>query len=440
MFTFIRNVVHNKKKDYILLLSILSLLAAFEFCFIVMYDKLSTLSLDYITFLVMSSIPCLSLATAIILSIFIANYFINHKQLEFSMLLLFGRSPKDLFIYLIIQYGILSIFAFIFGLFVGIVIVNGINISMIYSNIQFQFDINLSHILFMYCIFLMFTILFILGISAKQFTEIDCHLVETLNHKKIQKNVPYSIKMSKQYDKRKIPYTQIISSLLALYIVFYSLYAFIQDSLLQNKFIHFMLILTGLIMIINELIPLLFDIFHKYILKYSLLFHGLSSFIHMKNDLVSIANTNAVLIPVMLMILMMCDSYKYMNVYIIPCFIMMLVMIVLCFIIKYKLYLQTTKNIYATKYALGYTRRSINHIVLFKNIVFSMFVIVIPYIFIHYLGYFIVINGYLTSQVMMSLEGLYVILFVMLMIIMTYNERQLIKEVVQNVRYLNRGE
>ena len=114
MLTFIKKIVIHQKKDYLLLLSILTLIASFEFCFIAMYDHLSRLDLkiDWMTFRAIAFIPFLTLMIAVVLSVFVAKYFIQNKKHEFSMLLLFGRKPKDLFLYLIIQYGIMSLIAF----------------------------------------------------------------------------------------------------------------------------------------------------------------------------------------------------------------------------------------------------------------------------------------------------------------------------------------
>ena len=105
MLTFIKKIVIHQKKDYLLLLSILTLIASFEFCFIAMYDHLSRLDLkiDWMTFRAIAFIPFLTLMIAVVLSVFVAKYFIQNKKHEFSMLLLFGRKPKDLFLYLIIQ-------------------------------------------------------------------------------------------------------------------------------------------------------------------------------------------------------------------------------------------------------------------------------------------------------------------------------------------------
>lgn len=442
MLTFIKKIVIHQKKDYLLLLSILTLIASFEFCFIAMYDHLSRLDLkiDWMTFRAIAFIPFLTLMIAVVLSVFVAKYFIQNKKHEFSMLLLFGRKPKDLFLYLIIQYGTMSLIAFFLGFILGILIMKGINIYLIHIHMNYIFQYHFLNTFFLYTFFLIFTVIFILAISAQQFTEIDTHIIETINHKNMQKVTPYMISMSRHDQKRKVPTGQIISSLFTLYIFFYSLYALATDSLFENKFIYFALFLISIASIINTFIPLLFDLFHSTLLHHPLLFNSISSFIDLTNQLVSIANIHSIVLPTMFILVLMSGDMSYITPFIIPCFIMMLIMLLLCFIIKYSLYIKSIMHIYATQYALGYSPSKLFQISIFKNLLFLILVIFIPFVYIYSLGDYIITHQFLTSQVMYSLECLYLVLYTLLMIYIILKERHCIKEVINNVKYLNRGE
>ncbi len=438
MFEFIKKVVTNQKKDYLLLLILLTVLAAFEFCLIAMYDCIATS--NYMTMLSLSSIPTLALAIAVVLSVFITKYFIQSKQQEFSMLLLFGRKPKDLFIYLILQYAILLIIAFGLGIILGLFLMYAINSLLHILQMTFSFHFDLSNNLFLYFCFLIITVILVLAVSTQQFTQIECHLSTTINHKSVQKGAPYLIAMSRHSLKRKFPITQVITSFFAIYIFFYALYALITDTLLQNKLIYFSLSLASMIIIINTFIPLLFDICHQSILQHPFLFYSISGFIDLTNQLVSIANIHAIVVPVMFMFLLMGETTSNINAFIIPCFMMMLIMLLLCLIIKFSLYLKSTFNIYATQYALGYNQKQLFKISLFKNILFIFLVIIIPLIYIHYLGSYIVMQGYLSKSIMTGLEILYIVIYFMFLILMIIKEKQCIKEVSDHVKYLNRSE
>lgn len=256
----------------------------------------------------------------------------------------------------------------------------------------------------------------------------------------MQKVTPYMISMSRHDQKRKVPTGQIISSLFTLYIFFYSLYALATDSLFENKFIYFALFLISIASIINTFIPLLFDLFHSTLLHHPLLFNSISSFIDLTNQLVSIANIHSIVLPTMFIFVLMSGDMSYITPFIIPCFIMMLIMLLLCFIIKYSLYIKSIMHIYATQYALGYSPSKLFQISIFKNLLFLILVIFIPFVYIYSLGDYIITHQFLTSQVMYSLECLYLVLYTLLMIYIILKERHCIKEVINNVKYLNRGE
>ncbi|WP_129739371.1 hypothetical protein [Massilimicrobiota timonensis] len=97
-------------------------------------------------------------------------------------------------------------------------------------------------------------------------------------------------------------------------------------------------------------------------------------------------------------------------------------------------------HIYATQYALGYSPSKLFQISIFKNLLFLILVIFIPFVYIYSLGDYIITHQFLTSQVMYSLECLYLVLYTLLMIYIILKERHCIKEVINNVKYLNRGE
>lgn len=440
MFTFVKKVVHNKKKEYLILLVILSILASFEFCFIAMYNTLTHIIDNNILFMSMSIIPALTLGVAVVLSVFITKYFIYNQQKEFSMLLLFGRTPKELFQYLLIQYGILLLIAFVIGIILGYCLMILINSILISIHIQFLYEYSFIETCLLYIPFLIFTILFILAISARQFNVIDIDVVSTLNNKTYKKVIPYKISMSRHFGDRKVPVVSIIGLLFSLYIMFYSIYAIFVDPLLDNKLVFFMFMFAGIISVINIFIPLIFDIFHERISRHPFLFHGISSFMDLYVELVSIANIHSIIVPTLLILLILASYSEIMKALIIPSFIMLLLMVVMCFIIKYNIYLKNTQKCYAIQYALGFDCKTIQNISLFKNIIFFIFIIIIPFLFIMYLGSLITSLGYLSCQLMMILELSYIILYLILMIYVTHKEKQAIKEVTENVKYLNRSE
>lgn len=440
MLTFIQKVFIHQKTNYLQLITILMILASFEFCFTAMYSHLTQLQLDVFMFMAISSILFIAMFIAIVLSIFITKYFIQNKQHEFSMLLLFGRKPKDLFTYLIIQYGIMLVIAFLFGGGLGVLWMQGINIFLQFISSNFIFKYDMLYTLFIYIFFFLTTVILVLAISATQFTYIDCHIMETLTQKTIQEIAPYKVSMSRHYLKRQIPIGTILLSIIELIILFYSIYSLITISILDNKLVYFLLCFSAIIYLSNGFIPLLFDLFHKQILHHPFLFHGMTSYMYMTHQLSSISNIHSIILPLIFMLLMMCNQINFLTPLIISCFVTILIMLLLSFTIKYTLYLQSLQKIYATQNALGYHPQDLFKISLFKNFIFSLSIVFIPYLYIHYLGQYIIINHILEYQVMYSLEILYISLYLIFMIHMTYKEKQYIKEVTSYVKYLNRSE
>ncbi len=437
MLVFTIKIMKSQKKNYLLYFIMMALLFAFEFCFIAMFDYLNQLLLDPIIFMAISFIPFMSLFISAILGAFLSQYFIQSKQHEFSMLLMFGRKPKDLFIYLLIQFGTILLTAFIIGIGLGILLIEMINIFL--AN-HFTFVYSIPYTIFIDIFIFIFTLIIVFALSAKQLTYIDCHMMETLHQKTTQEIAPYQILMSRHYYKRKIPFVHIFISIIEILILFYSIDTLIHNTILQNKLIYFLLCFSSIIYISNHFIPLLFDLFHKQITQHSFLFHALTSYMHLTHQLLSITNIHSIVLPSLFMLLMFCDPNNHITLLIVPCFIMLLILLLMCIVMKYIFYLQSLKKIYATQGALGYSIPQLVQISLLKNLFFFLSIVLIPFIYIHYLGQYIIQNQILESQMMYGLEIFYVISYLIFMASMIYKEKQFMKEAISHVKYLNRSE
>ena len=427
----------SQKKNYLLYFIMMALLFAFEFCFIAMFDYLNQLLLDPIIFMAISFIPFMSLFISAILGAFLSQYFIQSKQHEFSMLLMFGRKPKDLFIYLLIQFGTILLTAFIIGIGLGILLIEMINIFL--AN-HFTFVYSIPYTIFIDIFIFIFTLIIVFALSAKQLTYIDCHMMETLHQKTTQEIAPYQILMSRHYYKRKIPFVHIFISIIEILILFYSIDTLIHNTILQNKLIYFLLCFSSIIYLSNHFIPLLFDLFHKQITQHSFLFHALTSYMYLTHQLLSITNIHSIVLPSLFMLLMFCDPNNHITLLIVPCFMMLLMLLLMFIVMKYLVYLQSLKKIYATQGALGYSIPQLVQISLLKNLFFFLSIVLIPFIYIHYLGQYIIQNQILESQMMYGLEIFYVISYLIFMASMIYKEKQFMKEAISHVKYLNRSE
>lgn len=430
MFTFVIKVIKNRKKEYLILLLILSVLASFEFCTLSMYSAIRMFDYDLLTTMILNSLPTLSTFISLVLSIFIAKYFIDNKKQEFSILLLSGRDNKDLLVYLLIQYGLLILVAFGLGLGLGyliMILINSLSVSLV-------FVYSFIETLYLYIIFMFLTILFILTVSAHQFIVLDKSLVTYLSHKSTMGKAPYKMKFS-AINKRKIPYSSIISLIMGIYVFVVSISEIIKGQDMLTMLFYYSFLLLASATIINQTIPLIYDFFHHSLIKHPIIFNALAYFNDFSKALSTLVNLNANLVPTMLFLVIMSKGQEILQIIVIPCFVMTVIMIGLCFILKYTIYDKNIISTIAILHAIGYSPEKLKKILFLKNIVFILFDIMIPLILFVNFSYY-----YLDLNICLGLTSIYVLLYLIVIMYIFIKENHMIKEVSRNVKYLNRGE
>ena len=442
MLTFIRQVFKNKKRDYLFLLIILTLLASFEFSFIAMYTSFAAFHLDFMSVAAVNAIPSLAVFVAVVLSTFIVNYFIANKKQEFSILLLVGRTPKDLFKYLIYQFGLLTLIAFLIGIGGGAIIMLLINYTL--KTIQFTLLLNYNFLntLFIYVFCLLITLLLILSISAKQFVSLDKELVRYLSQHSSNTKPPYTMMLSSVTKKKKIPIMSILLTILILYLSITNIINLMSPNLpLETLLSSFTWVLGGAIIIVNTTIPMLYDLLHDHLLlKHSLLMNALSSFNEFSQSMVTLINLNAVIVPFVLFILFFSTVTPLLQAVIIPCFIMIIIMIALCLLLRFTIYTEKRVPHIATLSAVGFSLKKLNGIALIKNSLFAILGFIVPLVILIQLFYKAYLESYLSQEIMIGLVIFYLVLYSSIFIYMVIKERHMQKEVSSNVKYLNRGQ
>ncbi len=442
MFTFVKKVYKNRKKDYYILLIILTLIASFEFCSLAIYSSLNRISGHIITKLEFTSLPTLSTFVGLILSTFVLKYFIENKKQEFSILLLSGRKPKDLFMYVLYQFGFLSLFAFIIGIGIGSVFIIGINSIIKNFHFTFLFHYSLMDTIFIYLYFFIFTNIFILTICSHQFVNLDKNLVYYLNHKESSHNDGYKMYFSVflEDQKKKNPIYNIILSFFVCFITIYSSIKLLDNHLASPFLIlYYFLALIGIILIVKKTVPLLYHLLHNYLIKHPILLNALACFQDFSSTMMTLIVLNASLVPTVLFIVISSRKDTILQIIIMPCFIMILIMIVLCFVLRYSIYNNAIRKSVTTIYAIGYTPHQIQIIFVLKNMLFALFAILIPLLLFTQLSYIALIHHYLSIEVIICLSLSYIILYFMILIYIFVKENQSIKEVTNYVKYLNRS-
>lgn len=428
MLTFIQKVYKNQKKQYHFLLAILTILAAFEFCFLSMYDSFSYLSVSAYESLALNVLPCLPAFIALTLSLFVTKYFVVSKKQEFSILLLSGRKPKDLFIYLIIQFGILAIVSYLIGIPLGMGLIAIINM-IVRTSYSFELTYHLSTVCFYAFWFLCFDIILILAVSANQFVALDNDIAKNISHKETMSTPAYKIKMSSIHQK-KIPYLSILTALVFLFITIKCIIELLNPKITTIQLVFsFTYALGGMIFIVNMALPLFYDAFHNsFLLKHPLLMNTLAFLVDYSKTMSTLINMNAILIPTMLFLLFFSTAFDFTTIIMVICFMMTIIMICLCFILRFSIYNQKLMHSYSILHSLGYSQKRLQKISSLKNFIFFILSIGIPFAFLSELLYKEYIEGMITLTILILLVSTYLIIYSSMILYTTYQEKQSQKE------------
>lgn len=441
MLTFIQRIYKNQKKEYHLLLVILTFLASFEFTFLAMYDAFTKMNFHWQVRSSLHGIPALASLVALMLCVFATKYFIANKQQEFSILLLAGRKPKDLLWYLLIQFVILMFIANLLAIIIGNGLMYLINMLLQMQSHYVLLNYSVVNVCFLIFWYMLFTLIVILAISAHQFVSLDTDLAKHLSQKTISNKPVYIIKASAVSSKRKMPWASIILSLVALYLTVDSLFKLTQFHLsITELLMAFTFALSGIFMLVMSVIPLFYDLFHHYLLKHPILMNGLSSFNEFSTIMLTLAALNMLILPILVFLIFFGATQGAVQSIIVPCFIMMIIMIALCFLLRFSIYISQRQSTLATFHAIGYRSTLLNHIALIKNTLFLILVFVIPLLFMSELFYRAYQESLLSFNVIMIMMSVYFVVNSLLFIYTCVQESQSLKEVTQNVKYLNRGQ
>lgn len=441
MLNFIKKVYQNRKKDYYLLLILITILASFEFCSLAIYDSVNNYQLNIMSSLTLNAIPALSTFIALTLSVFILKYFIENKKQEFSILLISGRNSKDLFQYIIYQFGTLSLLAFILGIGIGSLLMFMMNIILSQLSIINIFQYSIINTLFIYFCFFVFTIVFILAICSQQFVALEKNLVYYLAHKTEPKNKVNQLAfhiIPDETDKKKSPVFSILSLILAICITVFCCIHLLEPNLTNNIF-YYMFALLCVIFIMNKGLSIIYDLFHHYLIKHPVIIQGIANFNNFADINETLINLNVILISSMLFIVIINEKLLLVQIVVFPCFIMTLIMMSLCFILRYSYFDEKIRVQIATYYAIGYNQKKLQSILTFINFLFGILGVIIPMILFIILSLRAYYEGFFSLETFIGLLIVYVFTYFFILIYMFIKEKKMLKEVTNHVKYLNRS-
>ncbi len=444
MITFIKKIISGQKKLYLGILAVLSLLSSFEFISVVMYST-SNIEVDFANGYILQLVTGIVIMIAFALTLFVNNYIINNKNEEFSLLLLCGRNMKQIIRYILIQFGLLFLISYALGFLIGWGWVY--MYSAIYDAV---ITVDLTNILIIYGALFLTKMIYVVVIDMGKFMRIKTDIAGYMNHvpRKTTNFNPFKLMSSGLALKGEKPKTidmlpkgKILSTILGILLIYIGFTPMLRSIENNNLPTYFAFSFLGEVLIIDNTFPLLFDLLHnKVLLKSKNWIISLSNLKDLTDVMTAMINISAVVVPIIISFLFLQSvSIDVQNAMMMSFFALMASMF-LCFIIRFMIYLPTRASVIATMRALGYNKKSIFKIHYQEMMLFIILIVIFPIVMYGSLLYQSYLVNMITYNTFITMIAIYIILYTFMSIYMIVSYRKLIKEVYDDVRYLNHGE
>lgn len=424
MERYLEKIIMSQKKFYLLILIILTILSTFTVTLLSIYNSFG----DLIDNMLLRLIPTMGIFVALFLTLMINKYFINYKKEEFSIILLSGCRNKEIIKYILIQFCLLFLISDSLGFGLGIIL-NNILDKIYPSLLQYHIiEVGYYYLAIIFC-----KMIYICFINYGVFIRIKLSIADYLtNHS--QKTSKLSFNLS---NKKTIK--EIFISLIGIAFIVLSMMGLFDSSSLL--FVYYSLFLIGLLIIVVTTIPFIFDLIHdRYLLNNNIWLMALSYFINFSNVLISDILVLLAVIPFCLVgFFIDTNNNLLINVSTINYFIN-LIMIFICFILHFKVYLPDIYKDIAVKRAIGFTSKEIKTIYTRLALIFIFMIDIIPCILYSIMLYQSYINNIINKNMMFILIISYLLCFIIFGIYMLYQYNLSVREVYEDVRYLNRSE
>lgn len=428
MFDYLKKIIKSQWKMYSFLILILLCLSSFEFVLLCIYSCFEiNQGIDTI---ILRFIPTLGVFVSMFLTLLMNNYFLESKKEEFSIILLSGCRNREIILYIIVQFGVLFLIGDFLGGALGIGLMKIINL---YSKYYFYYIYD--RVLYLYIAFFICKIIYVYMINFSQFIQIKMSISDYLTHHQ-QKTSKVSFKIKKQK-----PIKEILITILAVLMIVFSLQGLFQIENSTLLPIYFIFFLMGELILINTTIPFMYDLLHdSYLLKNPKGLTVLSYVMNLSKVLGSIVYVLSVVVPVCLVVYFLkIDSLAYVSVSNIS-YIMMLLMMFICFVLRFQVYLPQIHQEIVVKKALGFRLKEIQRIYRDVAVIFVLLIDIFPFILYGTMLYLAYLQNQITYNNMLLLSLSYLILFLIYGCYINYQYQKTIKEVYFNVKYINRSE
>ncbi|WP_294581841.1 FtsX-like permease family protein [uncultured Thomasclavelia sp.] len=442
MITFIKKVIAGQKTFYAGLLVILSFLASFEFISVIIYSGAASLN-NFIDRFMLQIVSGIVIMISFVLILFVNSYLVEHKTDEFSLILLFGKNTRQVIVYILEQFGLLFLLSYLLGALIGSVWL------LIYRQIFTELlTFDSSTIISVYAALFITKIIYVLVLDLGKFLQIKLDIASYMNHVSKTTNYnPFAVFSSGtlvDISKKQIIGANIGGALLVVIGILF-LYIGISGIIANNSpaelAFSFAFSLAGELIVINKLIPMLYDLLHnKILLKAKNWIMVLSNLKDVSLAMSMMINLSSLVVPIIVMFLYLQNISVTVQNAMLVIFMALIAGMFLCFIIKFMIYIPSRANVIAMMKALGYNKKNIYWIHIQEMIIFTLLFVLFPIVIYGLVLYQSYLNNMIVYQTFISMLAIYVGLYIIMTVYMIVKYCRLIEEVYNDVKYLNRGE
>ncbi|MEE0965496.1 MAG: FtsX-like permease family protein [Bacilli bacterium] len=415
MKRFVLKMLKGNEKEYLLMISVLSLIVSFLYVFLSLYDVMSIISGEFSVFnMRIDMINFIALGLSIITIIIVNHYFIEERTQEYALLLLTGRGMKDIVFYILMQFGSILMIAFIIGGLFGALWI--ILLNVFYQFIQIDFVLAQPFIGF-YILMFIVCVIIVLATNIARFNKIEININDYLRNK-VYTSSHVPPKKTKEYG---------LFSILGALCILNSYNLTLENETSISSIVSFIGVIAGIMLLATSVIPFIYYTFHRSIvLKGKNIMFIFNGFMELISTLQFSFILDCLMIPILLISILTLDinSLKYVMI---TCYIFVLVMIMICFILQLNLYSKGLSFKINTLKSLGYKKNNVRTIQ-FVQIMMFLLVVLLPLIAFSHL----LIRGYNQGVIDIWMLGLvigsYICIYLFICIYMGIKFNSIIKE------------
>lgn len=422
----------DKSKNLILIVT-LFIISLFEYVLCILFNNLSnTVYNESIT--LTKYIVAITLFLFVFLAVYMNMFLIEDSHFQFAILMVNGRSSFSMTKQIMKYYLMLLFIITCAGSMMGYLVIDlffkrKIGNCIYINNSDFYKSVNFVGLFFI------IKSIYIFILNMGKLRNIRYKLIDYLNKISRKENkVGYFSSFIVEKETKRFPYIKIILLILLLMVFFGAFHLIYITSIDQiNFFIGVMGILFSFILISKILISLLFDLFHRYLLKSKINMIVYNDFINLYQNLFSLIAM--FIISSSLFVYLIVISKGQQNMIYILCYFITIISLTMCCYFKYYVYFSGKKKQIMTLNSIGYTFKNIYKIQKRELLLLVIMLIFLPII----LFIFMFLKSNINTMKIFLLF-IYVIALILLYVFNRFLINNKMKEIIENEQQFNRSE